>query len=252
MHPASIFAEHSSTSYPCFCTGQMILMAEWLHSMGCGQWLDVQVETCDKWCSSQAGIGTALFNILFKDMQSGNICTSQQVCWEHKFVWWGSHTGGKKDFDGLEVWAHMNLMKFKDAKCKILHVCQGNLKQKYRLEREWTKNSTEERDLGLLVGKKLDTIQQCELSAKRANHILECTKRSMACRLRKVILPHYYILRRPHLGDCSWLFGLLRKKDKDLLEWVRTKAIKMIRTGHISYERARVVHLGEKNCGEDL
>jgi len=29
----------------------------WSHSMSCGLWLDVQVETSDKWCSSGVGIG---------------------------------------------------------------------------------------------------------------------------------------------------------------------------------------------------
>ena len=31
-------------------------LAGWLHSMGCSQWLDVQVETSDDWWSSGVDI----------------------------------------------------------------------------------------------------------------------------------------------------------------------------------------------------
>jgi len=41
-----------------------------LHSKSCGQWLDVQVETSDEWCSSGVGTGTDT-NIFVSDMDSG-------------------------------------------------------------------------------------------------------------------------------------------------------------------------------------
>lgn len=166
---------------------------------------------------------TKVFNALVRDMQSGIICTLGKFAENINFCD-GVDTlvgrdGIQRDLDGLEGWVHVNLMKFNEAKCKVWHMGQGNPKQKYRLDREWTESSsTEERDLGLLVDEKLDTIRQCELSAEKVNHILECIKRSMAHRSRKVILPHCYALIRPHLGHCSWLFGLLHKKDTDLLE----------------------------------
>ena len=34
-------------------------LAGWSHSKSCGQWLDIQVETSDEWCSSAVGIGTS-------------------------------------------------------------------------------------------------------------------------------------------------------------------------------------------------
>ena len=98
-------------------------------------------------------------------------------------------------------------MKFNTAKCKVLHVGQGNPKHKYRLGDEWIENSPVEKDLRLLVDGKLTMSQQCALTAQKANHILGCIKRSVASRSREVILPLYSALMRPHLEYCDQLWA---------------------------------------------
>lgn len=51
-----------------------------------------------------------------------------------------------------------------------------------------------ERDLQVLVDKKLDVTQQCGLTAKKAKCVLDCLKISVASRSREMILPLYSAL----------------------------------------------------------
>ena len=93
-------------------------------------------------------------------------------------------------------------MKFNKAKCKVLHLGQGNLKHKCRLGREWHDSSPEEKDLGMLVNESLSMIQQCVLAAQKANCIVSCIKRSVTSRAREAILPLCSALMRTHVKYC--------------------------------------------------
>ncbi|KAJ7395492.1 hypothetical protein BTVI_154803 [Pitangus sulphuratus] len=109
-------------------------------------------------------LGPALLNICVSDVDNGIECTLRKFANDTKLCNAVNMLKGRdaiqRDLDRLERWACANLMKFNQAKCKLLHMGHSNPKHKYRLCGEWIDSSPAEKDLGVLVEKKLNTTQQ--------------------------------------------------------------------------------------------
>ncbi|XP_074934654.1 uncharacterized protein LOC142050170 [Phalacrocorax aristotelis] len=143
----------------------------------------------------------------------------------------------QEDLDRLEEWASKNLMKFNKDKYEVLHLGKYNPGVQHRLGPTWLESSSVERDLGVLVDRKLNMSEQCAAAAKRANRLLGCIKKGITSREKEVTIPLYSALVRPHLESCVQFWSPLYKKDVDRLEGVQRRATKMAKgLGSLPYE----------------
>jgi len=85
-------------------------LAGWSHSKTCGQRLYVQVEISG--VPQALVLGSALFNIFVSNIDSGNECTLSKFADDTKLE---QRDIIQRDLDSFEMWACVNLMKFKQG-----------------------------------------------------------------------------------------------------------------------------------------
>ena len=142
--------------------------------------------------------GPVLFNTFINDTDDAIECTLGKFADDIKLSGAAGTTEGRDaiqmELDRLEKWGNVNLMRFSKARCKVLHLCQGNPRYRNRLAEVFIESRPAEKDLGVLVDlevradEKIDMNQQCAYAVWKANCVLGCIQRIVAGRVREVIL----------------------------------------------------------------
>ena len=150
----------------------------------------------------------------------------------------------QNDLDRLVKWSEKWQMLFNFGKCKCLHTGHGNLNVNYKMGDTVLGTTVKEKDLGVTISADMKVSEQCGIAASKGNQILGLIRRNITYKGKKLIIPLYKAIVRPHLEYCIQAWRPYRKKDIDTLERIQRRSTKMIpELRDLSYEERL------KECG---
>ena len=149
----------------------------------------------------------------------------------------------QNDLDRLVKWSEKWHM-FNFGKCKCLHTGHGNLDVNHKMGDTVLDLTVEEKDLGVTISADMKVLEQCCIAASKGNQIIGLIRRNITYKGKKLIIPLYKAIVRPHLEYCIQAWIPYCKKDIDTLERIQRRATKIIpEMRYLSYEERL------KECG---
>ena len=141
-------------------------------------------------------------------------------------------------------------MNFITSKCKVMHVGTSNLNIQYNMSGHMLGTTETERDIGVLVSANMKLARQCQKAAQTAGSVLGQISRAFHYRDRKTFVKLYKQYVRPHLEFAVTAWSPWTVADKECLERVQMRAIKMV-SGLISSDyHERLAELGMETLEE--
>ena len=193
-------------------------------------------------------LGTILFLIYINDLDDSITSNVLKFADDTKLFRKVNTDGDKQhlqnDLDRLVKWSEKWQMLFNFGKCKCLHTGHRNLNVNYKMGDTVLGTTVKEKDLGVTISADMKVSEQCGIAASKGNQILGLIRRNITYKGKKLIIPLYKAIVRPHLEYCIQAWRPYRKKDIDTLERIQRRATKMIpELRDLSYEERL------KECG---
>ena len=163
----------------------------------------------------------------------------------------------QNDLNELQNWATKWKMAFNVSKCKIMHLGYGNNKCEYKLGGETLSETTEEKDLGVLIDNNLKFSRHIRGIVSKANRMIGLIKISFECVDSEMFLNLYNSLVRPLLEYCVQAWSPNLEKDITLLENVQRRATKIVKDlKNVEYperlKRLKLIKLEDRRTRGDM
>ena len=143
----------------------------------------------------------------------------------------------QNDLDRLVKWSGKWQMLLNFGKCKCLHTGHRNLNVNCKMGDTVLGTTVKEKDLGVTISADMKVSEQCGIAASKGNQILRLIRINITYKGKKLIIPLYKAIVRPHLEYCIQAWRPYRKKDIDTLERIQRRATKIIpELRDLSYE----------------
>ena len=135
----------------------------------------------------------------------------------------------QNDLDRLVKWSEKWQMLFNFGKCKCLHTGHRNLNVNYKMGDTVLGTTVKEKDLGVTISADMKVSEQCGIAASKGNQILGLIRRNITYKGKKLIIPLYKAIVRPHLEYCiqAWRPYVMRhaKTRRFSLNFVRRRSL---------------------------
>jgi ribonuclease P/MRP protein subunit RPP40 len=125
-------------------------------------------------------------------------------------------------------WAEIWGMSFNMRKCKVMDICPKNPGYEYMMGRTQLSTTKEERDIGVTVYNNLKPGAQCSKAAGTASAVLAQVSRAYHYKDRFTFINLYKQYVRPHLEFVVQAWSPWLQQDKEVLERVQKRAVKMV------------------------
>jgi hypothetical protein len=134
----------------------------------------------------------------------------------------------QKAINKLMEWSAKWGMEFNVGKCKVMHFGHNNPAHKYTMGGAELGETEEERDIGVSVTRTLRPSAQCAKASRTASTVLAQLSRSFHFRDRHVFVRLYKQYVRPHLEFATAAWSPWTAADKESLEKVQKRAVRMV------------------------
>ena len=216
--------------------------AKWFHRIE--QWLTDRKQSVvvdgevSSWKSVLSGVpqgsvlGPILFLVYINDLEKGVTGSILKYADDIKLFRKTNEIVDKQhlqdDIYKLVKWSEKWQMLFNFGKCKCLHTGPVNTGMNYEMGGTILSKTVKEKDLGATMNANMKVSEQCRIAASKCNQVLGMIRRNITYKEKRLIVPLYKAIVRPHLEYCIQAWNPHHRKYIDMLEKIQRRATKLI------------------------